>query len=125
MIIGVGIDMVEVDRITQRVESSQGFKEKVFSPAEIEFCESKKGKGEHYAARFAAKEAFLKATGKGLTLGFELCDIEVSSDDIGKPCILLKGSFGEKAKEMGWSKIHVSMTHVKSMASAIVIIESE
>src|SRR5689334_12418217 len=123
MIIGVGIDMVEIDRMAEKVETSIGFKEKVFSRQEIEFCESKKDKAQHYAARFAAKEAFLKATGRGMLLGYSLCDIEVTNDDAGKPELLLHGTFALKAKESNWNKIHLSMTHVKSMASAVVIIE--
>ena len=123
MIIGVGIDMVETDRMEEKVRTSTGFKEKVFSKSEIEFCESKKEKAQHYAARFAAKEAFLKATGRGLLLGYNLCDIEVTSDEAGKPGIALHGSFATYAKENNWNKIHLSMTHVKSMASAVVVIE--
>lgn len=123
MIIGVGIDMVEVERMEEKVATSTGFKEKVFSKAEIEFCESKKEKAQHYAARFAAKEAFLKATGKGLLLGYDLSDIEVTSDESGKPEIALHGSFAAHAKEHKWNKIHLSITHVKSIASAVVIIE--
>ncbi len=97
MISGVGIDMVEIDRMADKVGNSVGFKEKVFSAAEIEFCELKKEKAQHYAARFAAKEAFLKATGKGLTLGYNLSDIEVVSDELGKPEIQLSGTFKIKA----------------------------
>jgi len=123
MIIGIGIDIVEIDRMAEKVDTSDGFRERVFSKAEIGFCEMKKDKAQHYAARFAAKEAFLKATGKGLLLGYELCDIEVTSDESGKPSILLRGSFEAKAKENNWNKIHLSMTHVKSVASAVVIIE--
>lgn len=123
MIIGVGIDMVEVERMAEKVMTSHGFKEKVFSPAEIAFCESKKEKAQHYAGRFAAKEAFLKATGKGLTLGYTLAEVEVVSDELGKPGIRLSGTFLEKAAANNWNKIHLSITHVASMASAVVIIE--
>jgi holo-[acyl-carrier protein] synthase len=120
---GVGIDMVEVERLAEKIERSADLKAKVFSEAEIKFCESQQDKGQHYGARFAAKEAFLKATGKGLTLGHELSDIEVVSDLLGKPMINLKGAFAAHAVENKWNKIHVSLTHVKSMASAVVIIE--
>ena len=123
MIIGVGIDMVEIERMEEKVRISTGFKEKVFSKSEIEFCESKKEKAQHYAARFAAKEAFLKATGRGLLVRYNLSDIEVTSDEAGKPGIALHGSFAAQAKDNNWNKIHLSMTHVKSMASAVVIIE--
>lgn len=123
MISGLGIDMVEVERLAEKLERSADLKAKVFSEAEIKFCEAQQDKGQHYGARFAAKEAFLKATGKGLTLGHELCDIEVVSDELGKPMIHLKGAFAAHAVENKWNKIHVSLTHVRSMASAVVIIE--
>ena len=77
MIIGIGIDMIEVDRVNEKIDRTKGFKEKIFSEGEILFCESRKNKTQSYAARFAAKEAFLKATGLGLTLGYTLSEIEV------------------------------------------------
>jgi holo-[acyl-carrier protein] synthase len=123
VIIGVGIDMVEVERLAGKLERSAELKAKVFSESEIKFCEAQQDKGQHYGARFAAKEAFLKATGKGLTLGHDLSDIEIISDALGKPMIKLNGAFAALALEYKWTKIHVSLTHVKSMASAVVIIE--
>lgn len=123
MIIGTGIDIIEVDRVAKRIEKDNGFKEKVFSPAEIAFCESNANKAEHYAARFAAKEAFLKATGLGLTAGFDLFEIETVSDDLGKPSLILHGSFHQQAKTFQWNKIHLSISHVSAMACAMVIIE--
>jgi holo-[acyl-carrier protein] synthase len=123
MIIGVGIDMVDVNRVAEKVARSDGFKEKVFSVGEISYCEAGKNKAEHYAARFAAKEAFLKATGKGLALGYNLDDIEVVTDELGKPSIQLNGSFRDLAVANDWNKIHLSITHVSTMASAVVIIE--
>ena len=123
MIIGVGIDMIEVDRVTEKISKDQGFREKVFSVDEIVFCESKINKGENYAARFAAKEAFLKATGQGLALGYKLSDIEIVSHSNGKPSLVLNGIFKQQASECNWNKIHVSLSHLKSVACAIVIIE--
>ena len=123
MIFGVGIDMIEVERVEQKLSKPTGFREKIFSASEIEFCESQAHKGENYAARFAAKEAFLKATGQGLQLGFELAFIEVVSDGVGKPSIQLTGSFAALAEKNKWNKIHLSLTHLKSVACAVVIIE--
>jgi holo-[acyl-carrier protein] synthase len=122
MIIGVGIDMIEVDRLMAKVNKDNGFRELVFSPTEIEYCESNL-KSENYAGRFAAKEAFLKATGWGLLLGSNLCDIEIKSDERGKPSIRLSGAFKEKAEQNSWDKIHVSISHLKEIACAVVIIE--
>jgi holo-[acyl-carrier protein] synthase len=123
MIVGTGIDIVEVARVAEKVNKNSGFKEKVFSKQECEFCDGKPNAGQHFAARFAAKEAFLKATGKGLTIGFELRQIEVIEGELGKPEILLSGTFEKLASENGWSKIHVSLSHVQEMACAVVIIE--
>jgi len=123
MIIGIGIDMIEVDRVTEKIGRGQGFREKIFSVNEILFCESKVNSGENYAARFAAKEAFLKATGQGLALGYNLSDIEVISDTNGKPSLELNGTFKQLATEHNWNKIHVSLSHLKSVACAVVVIE--
>ena len=123
MIVGLGVDLVETKRIAEKILKDNGFKEKVFSGDEIAFCESMKEKAQHYAARFAAKEAFLKATGKGLKAGYELSEIEVIHAEEGKPEIKLSGNFHQQALQQGWNKIHVSLTHVESMASAVVIIE--
>jgi holo-[acyl-carrier protein] synthase len=123
MIIGVGIDMIEVDRVTEKISRDQGFREKIFSVSEILFCESKVNSGENYAARFAAKEAFLKATGQGLAMGYNLSDIEVISDTNGKPSLVLNGTFKQLASERNWNKIYVSLSHLKSVACAVVIIE--
>jgi holo-[acyl-carrier protein] synthase len=123
MIIGTGIDIIEVERVAEKISKQNGFRERIFSSSEIDWCESKAEKAQHYAARFAAKEAFLKATGKGLTTGFDLCDIELVNDELGKPDILLGGNFSKLAKINRWNKIHVSLSHIKSMACAVVIIE--
>lgn len=123
MIIGTGIDIIEVARVAEKIGKGNGFKEKIFSRAEIEFCESKKNKAENYAARFAAKEAFLKATGLGLTLGYELNEIEIVNDTQGKPFVKLRGDFERQATGSGWNKIHLSLSHVQAMACAVVIIE--
>lgn len=122
MIVGIGIDMIEVDRVLEKVDKNNGFRERVFSAAEIEFCESNR-KAENYAARFAAKEAFLKATGLGLMLGHNLSNIEVINDNNGKPNILLSGDFKMQGEKNGWNIIHVSLSHLADMACAVVIIE--
>jgi holo-[acyl-carrier protein] synthase len=123
MIIGTGIDMIEVHRVAEKVNKASGFKDKVFSKSEIAFCESMANKDQHFAARFAAKESFLKAAGLGLTSGYDLNEIVIFRDDLGKPGIKLTGSFATLASENGWSKIHVSLCHVREMACAVVIIE--
>ena len=123
MIIGVGIDIIEVDRVAEKILSGNGFRDRVFSALEIGFCESKSGRVQHYAARFAAKEAFLKAAGIGLTASYDLHEIEVTTDELGKPSITLKGNFLTLGQEKAWNKIHLSISHVQAVACAVVILE--
>ncbi len=122
MIVGIGIDMIEVERVMSKINKGNGFREKVFSKGEIEFCELNI-KAENYAARFAAKEAFLKATGFGLLLGNELAQIEVINDVNGKPSLALHGNFKVQAELNNWNKIHLSLSHLQQTACAVVIIE--
>ncbi|MEJ7644374.1 MAG: holo-ACP synthase [Chryseolinea sp.] len=123
MIKGVGIDIIEVQRVLEKISKPNGFREKIFSEEEITFCESNAVPGECYAARFAAKEAFLKATGFGLLLGHDLADIVVLNDAAGKPSIALRGSFINEAIRNDWNKIHLSLSHLEAIACAVVIIE--
>jgi len=123
MMIGTGIDLVENARVAQKINKDNGFKEKVFSAREITYCESAANPVQNFAARFAAKEAFLKATGQGLTLGFELNEIEILNDEKGKPFIELHGIFKSEALHKNWNRIHVSLSHVQEMSCAVVIIE--
>ena len=124
MIIGVGIDIIEVERVAEKISKDNGFREKVFSKSEIDFCEEKGAtKAQHYAARFSAKEAFLKATGMGMLLSNELNEIEVIVNGEGKPNINLTGKLSLLTKERKWS-IHLSLSHVSSMSCAVVVIES-
>jgi len=123
MIAGLGIDMIEVERITTKISKNNGFTELVFSEKEIQYCEAKANKYEHYAVRFAAKEAFLKAVGTGWTSGTAFNEIEVSNNADGKPVITLLGQTASLINKIGISKIFVSLSHLKTMASAVVIIE--
>ena len=81
MIAGLGTDMIEVERIKAKIEKDQGFRELVFSELEISYCESMAKKYEHFAARFAAKEAFLKALGTGWASGTAFNEIEILHDE--------------------------------------------
>jgi holo-[acyl-carrier protein] synthase len=124
MLIGTGIDIIEVDRIAQRVGSDSGFRELVFSKDEIIYCESKAFPFQHYAARFAAKEAFLKAVGSGWDSGLSFHEIEVVNDPKGKPGIRISGDTEKQLISLGIRFIHLSLSHLKSTATAIVILES-
>ncbi|MCK9218839.1 MAG: holo-ACP synthase [Bacteroidales bacterium] len=125
MIYGIGTDLIEVSRIEKVIQRDSGFREKIFTLSEIEYCESMKNKFQHYAARFSAKEAMLKAIGTGWRFGIRFADIEVYHDALGKPQIRVFGKAQEWAEKLVISKIHVSLSHLKEMATAVVIIECE
>lgn len=122
MIVGVGIDLVSITRMADKIKD-QAFIEKVFSKEEIGYCELTPKKGQHYAVRFAAKEAFLKATGEGLNVSFDLKDIELVKGDLDKPSLQLHHEFEDMRVKQGWQSIHVSVSHEGDNAVAIVIIE--
>jgi holo-[acyl-carrier protein] synthase len=107
------------------MEKDIGFREKIFTAGEISYCETKKHKYENYAARFSAKEAFMKAIGTGWRFGIRFADIEVYHDEFGKPLIRLYGKAEELGRIERISKIQVSLSHVKEMATAVVIVEAE
>jgi holo-[acyl-carrier protein] synthase len=124
MIIGTGIDIIEVERVAQRVGSDKGFRELVFSKDEMRYCDSKAFPSQHYAARFAAKEAFLKAAGRGWDSGLALSEIEVVSQVNGKPVLRLSGETEKELAYLGIRNVHLSLSHLKFTAAAIVILES-
>ncbi|HEY4934920.1 MAG TPA: holo-ACP synthase [Terriglobales bacterium] len=126
MIVGTGIDIAEVDRIAQTIERFGGrFKDRVFTADEIRYCESKANKAERYAARFAAKEAGMKALGTGWSRGVTWRDIEVQRLPGGRPTVVFHGKAGEFFARLGGVRAHLSITHTKESAMAYVIIESE
>ncbi len=123
MIYGVGIDLIEVERVSEKIGKKAGFRELVFSQTEIDYCEARTNKYEHYAARFAAKEAFFKAIGTGWRNGTAFNEIEITNEENGKPNISFLGKTGEAIATLKLGKISVSLSHLKTMASAVVIIE--
>ena len=123
MITGLGIDIVEVERIEEKIRKDSGFRELVFSENEIAYCEGKTNKFEHYAARFAAKEAFFKALGTGWLNGTAFNEVEIINNEQGKPEIVLLDNTNATVHAMQFSNITVSLTHVKQTAAAVVIIE--
>ena len=124
MIFGVGIDLIEVPRIGRQIAEGRRFVRRIFTEREIAYCEGKKHKSQNYAARFAAKEAFLKATGIGWREGMSFKDIEVVNDPLGKPELVLYGKALEFSKAKNIIRIEVSLTHLKEMAGAIVTLET-
>ncbi len=124
MIFGIGTDIIEVERIQKVMEKDIGFRDKIFTGHEVEYCESKRHKFQHYAARFSAKESFLKAIGTGWRFGIRFADIEVTHDSLGKPEINVYGKAKEWCEKELISKIHVSLSHLKDLATAVVVVET-
>jgi holo-[acyl-carrier protein] synthase len=125
MITGVGTDLIEVERVAGKISKEEGFRELVFTPGEISYCETKPNKFQHYAARFAAKEAFLKAIGTGWISGIAFNEIEISNDENGKPSLGLIGATAEFLKSRRIGKAWVSLSHLSNISSAVVIIETD
>jgi holo-[acyl-carrier protein] synthase len=125
MIIGIGYDMVEVTRI-ESVLSRWGsrFEERVFTARELAYCRSKKDQTRRLACRFAAKEAVFKALGTGWQNGVGWTDIEITNDDLGKPCIALSGETERLSHRLGVCNIFVSMTSTKDYGAAQVVLTS-
>jgi holo-[acyl-carrier protein] synthase len=125
VIVGLGIDIAEVNRIEQAIaRHGRAFLERVFTPAEIEYCERFRHRFERYAGRFAAKEAAMKALGTGWSKGVRWKDIEVTRLPGGRPTLVLHGVTRQRADRMGARQISLSITHSGNTALAEVILES-
>jgi len=124
MIFGIGTDIIEVERIRGFISKGEAFKSRVFTPDEIAYCDSHRDPAPFYAARFSAKEAFVKALGTGFTGGIGFNQIEIYHVELGKPEIRLSGKAKEAADENGITRIHVSISHVKDWANAVVVLEN-
>ena len=122
MLIGVGCDVIEIARDKKAIER-EAFVERVYAPEEIAYC---RGRGAQaaasFAARFAAKEAVLKALGTGLR-GGELQELVITNDALGKPSVQLLGYHAELAAQLGVNNIAISMSHSRETAMAYVIME--
>jgi holo-[acyl-carrier protein] synthase len=124
VIVGTGVDLAEVPRIRKSVERyGRRFVDRVFTPAEIEYVERKANKYERYAARFAAKEAGMKAIGTGWKRGVTWQDFEVANLPTGKPTLRLSGVAAEFAARLKVRNISLSITHTAEVAMAHVILE--
>jgi holo-[acyl-carrier protein] synthase len=123
MIASIGTDIVEIYRIEEKIARSDFFKTHVFSENEIAYCDKQKKPFIHYAARWAVKEAYLKAYGVKFIGNHRLPEIETIHNQDGKPFIKLNGKSLEEYEEKKFSNIHVSISHTDSYAIAYVIIE--
>ncbi len=125
MIVGSGIDLCEVPRIEQAIaRHGPRFLERIFTPREIAYADRKANRAERYAARFAAKEAGMKALGTGWTGGIAWRDFEVANLPSGRPTLRFHGKAAEIAEKLGVRNIALSLTHTHAQAMAIVILES-
>ena len=123
MIIGTGIDIVDVGRIENLLlKYGDRFLQRIFTPDEIVYCNGKSNPPENLAARFAAREAMVKAVGAGFTKGMRFHDVSVKMNK-GRPEIMLSGLLMEIVQSAGIKKIHLSISHERKYAVALVILE--
>ena len=126
MIVGIGADLAEVARVRQAIERhGERFLVRVFTPHEIRYCRGHRNAAERFAARFAAKEAAMKALGTGWRRGITWRDIEVTNASSGKPSLTLTGKAQEFFSKLGGTRVLLSLTHTESYALAQVIIETD
>src|ERR1017187_8652224 len=125
MIVGTGIDIAEVPRIRQSIERfGDRFLQRIYTAGEILYCDSKANRVQRYAARFAAKEAGMKAIGTGWNHGVTWRDVEVCRQPGGRPTIAFHGKAAEFAAKLGAVHVALSLSHTKEFAIAQVILES-
>ncbi len=121
-IIGIGTDITECLRIAQMIERhGELFITRVYTPAEIQYCQSRKQATQHFAGRWAAKEAVLKAVGTGWRRGISWRDVEILNTRGGKPIVSLHGGVRDVAEELGVGQILVSISHCRSHATAYAL----
>lgn len=119
-LIGIGTDIIECLRIAQMIERhGELFINRVYTPYEIEFCQSRKAATQHFAGRWAAKEAILKAIGTGWRKGISWRDMEIRSNTQGKPSVVLTGGARDVADALGVQEILISISHCRSHATAM------
>lgn len=125
MIVGSGIDLVEIERIRQSVDRfGQRFLDRIFTSGEQAYCMRKRNAAESLAARFAAKEAAAKALGTGISRGVSWLEIEVIREPSGRPSIQFHGRAAEFASRLGVSHTALSLTHTATLSMASVVLEN-
>lgn len=125
MIVGIGIDIVDISRLRRALErQGERFARRIYTEGEREYCRAHRDPAPYFAARFAAKEAFFKALRTGWTQGVAWLDVEVRRDERGAPSLVLGGRAGDLSKGLGVRAIHISLSHSEEAAIALVILES-
>ena len=124
MIVGVCIDIVEIARVEDQVRRhGERFVNRLFAPEEIAYCKGKAHRAQHYAVRFAAKEAAFKALGTGWQDGLSWQEVVLMNDGAGQPFLALRGRAKELADQRGVRRAHVSLSHSDLWAAAVVVLE--
>ena len=122
MIVGLGTDIVEVERIGRMIERhGDSFVNRIFTPGEIAYCQQRKFSAEPFAGRWAAKEAVMKVLGTGFVQGTHFQEIEVVTEESGRPRVVLHGSTADLAKQLGIDEMLVTMSHCREYATATAI----
>ncbi len=121
-ILGIGTDVVEVLRIAQMIERhGELFMGRVYTPLEIEYCNSRKAATQHFSGRWAAKEAILKALGTGWARGISWTDLEVRNDEAGRPSVRLGGGARDVCEKLGIVEMLITISHCRTHATAFAI----
>ena len=123
MVVGLGVDIVEVNRIRKALENQPKMVQRVFTEQEAEFCAARKNQYQHFAGRFAAKEAALKALGTGWAEGIRWRDVEVSSEPSGQPYLHFHAKAEEVFESLHAATALLTITHARTYAVAVVILE--
>ncbi|MEE4310615.1 MAG: holo-ACP synthase [candidate division KSB1 bacterium] len=124
MITGIGTDIVSIKKIESLIVTyKQRFIQKIYTKAEQKYCEARVDRFQHYAVRFAAKEALLKSLGTGLRNGIKWKDMEFLNDDLGKPCLIHHGAVSNMIHTRGIRHIHITFSHAEDMAIAFIVLE--
>lgn len=122
MILGLGTDIIEIARIGQMIEQhGEIFLTRVFTEEEVRYCQKRKQAAQHFAGRWAAKEAVMKALGTGFVRGVGWQDIEVCVEQTGKPTIRMQGGAGDYAQSLGIDQIMITISHCRSYATATAV----
>ena len=125
MIVGIGVDIVEIARLRSSMERfRKSFARRIFTELEQEYCDARSDPYPHYAARFAAKEALFKALGTGWAQGVRWVDVEVRRDAAGPPALILRGEAERHANVLSARRFHLSLSHSGGNAVAVVILEA-
>ena len=120
MNVRVGVDLIEIERIRRALDRHPGFRERCFTEAERAYCDSRPNPAQHYAGRFAGKEAVGKALGFGIARAFAWRDVEISGRP--KPAVALSGRVAGWAARLGAIRLDLSMTHSKALAAAVCVV---